>query len=44
MIEEPTVVIRLEGDGRVHRPGETLSGEYLIESLDAVQVKAIEFR
>ena len=43
MIEEPTVVIRLEGDGRIHRPGETLAGEYWIESLDAVQVKAIEF-
>ena len=32
---EPTVVIRLDGDGRIHRPGETLSGEYWIESLDA---------
>ena len=34
MSEEPTVVIRLDGDGRVHRPGETLSGEYWIESLE----------
>ena len=39
---EPTIVIRLDGNGRVHRPGETLSGEYWIESLEAAQVKAIE--
>jgi hypothetical protein len=42
MNAEPTVVIRFEGDQRVHRPGETLAGEYWIESLDAEQVKAIE--
>jgi hypothetical protein len=42
MNDEPTVVIRLDGDGRSHRPGETLSGEYRIESLDAAQVKAVE--
>ena len=35
-------MIRLDGNGRVYRPGETLSGEYRIESLDASQVKAIE--
>ena len=42
MSEEPTVVIRLEGDHRVHLPGEPLSGEYWIESLDTGQVRAIE--
>jgi len=42
MSEEPTVVIRLEGDQRVHLPGEPLSGEYWIESLDTGQVRAIE--
>jgi hypothetical protein len=42
MSDEPTVVIRFEGDHRVHRPGETLSGEYWVESLEAGQVKAIE--
>ena len=42
MSEEPTVVIRLDGDSRVYRPGETLSGEYWSESLEAGQVKAIE--
>lgn len=41
-MNEPMVVIRLSSDGRVHRPGETLSGEYWIESLDASAVKAIE--
>jgi hypothetical protein len=39
---EPLVVIRLDGNGRVHRPGEVLSGQYWIESLDAAQLKAIE--
>jgi hypothetical protein len=41
-MNDPAVVIRLGGDGRFHRPGETLSGEYWIESLDASAVKAIE--
>jgi hypothetical protein len=42
MSEDPSVVIRLDGDGRVYRPGETFSGEYWCESLGAGQVKAIE--
>lgn len=42
MNDEPAVVIRLDDDGRSHRPGETLSGEYRIESLDASQVRAVE--
>jgi hypothetical protein len=42
MNDEPTVQIRLEGDRRVHWPGETLAGEYWIESLEAGQVKGIE--
>ncbi len=42
MNAEPAVVILLDGDSRVHRAGETLSGEYWIESLPAEQVKAIE--
>jgi hypothetical protein len=42
MSAEPTIVIRLDGDGRVYRAGETFSGEYWIESLEASQVKAIE--
>ena len=39
MSAEPTVVIRLDGDGPVYRPGETLSGQYWIESLDAGQIR-----
>jgi hypothetical protein len=42
MSAEPAIVIRLDGDSRHHRPGETLSGQYWIESLDASEVKAIE--
>ena len=42
MSEEPTVVIRLDGDCRAYRPGDTLSGEYWCESLGAGQVKALE--
>ena len=42
MSAEPTIVIRLEDDRRLHRPGEPLCGEYWIESLESEQVKAIE--
>jgi hypothetical protein len=42
MSAEPTVVIRLDGDGPIYRPGRVLSGQYRIKSLDASQVKAIE--
>ena len=42
MSSEPTVVIRLDGDGLVYRPGETFSGQYWIKSLEAGQVKAVE--
>ena len=42
MNAEPTLVIRLDGDGPVYGPGEALSGQYWIEALDASQVKAVE--
>jgi hypothetical protein len=42
MSAEPAVIIRLDGNGRVYRPGESLAGEYWIESLAAEQLKAIE--
>ena len=42
MSSEPTVVIRLDGDDSVYRPGDKLSGQYWIKSLDASQVKAVE--
>jgi hypothetical protein len=40
--EEPSVNIRLEGNGRGFRPGETLSGEYAFDNLPADQAKNIE--
>jgi hypothetical protein len=43
MSAEPTVVIRIDGDGSAYRPGEALSGQYWVKSLDTDQVKAIEF-
>jgi hypothetical protein len=42
MSAEPTVVIRLDGDGSVYQPGETLAGQYWIDARDADQVKAVE--
>jgi hypothetical protein len=42
MSDAPVIVIRLDGDSGHHRPGETLSGQYWIESPDASQVKAVE--
>jgi hypothetical protein len=42
MSGEPAIIIRFDEDQRIHRPGETLAGEYWIESLEAEQVKAIE--
>jgi hypothetical protein len=41
-VNEPAVVIRLDGNGRVYRPGETLSGEYRFESVEPGQIAAIE--
>lgn len=42
MSSEPTVVIRLDSDGPIYRPGETFGGQYWIKSLDPGQVKAVE--
>ena len=42
MTAEPTIVIRLDGDGASYRPGDTLSGQYWIQSLDTGQLKAVE--
>jgi hypothetical protein len=39
---EPSVNIRLEGNGRGFRPGETLAGEYAFDDLPADQAKHIE--
>ncbi|MCC6124928.1 MAG: hypothetical protein IT426_08200 [Pirellulales bacterium] len=42
MREEPSVNIRLDGDGRTYRPGETLSGEYVFDDLPANEGKTLE--
>ena len=42
MNAEPTVMIRLDGEGKAHWPGEALSGEYWIASIEPVAIKAIE--
>jgi hypothetical protein len=42
MTPEPTVAIRLDGEGTDYRPGETLSGQYVIKWLDSAPVTAVE--
>jgi len=41
-MNEPHVTIRFDGNGRVYRPGEILSGEYRINAVDPREVKAVE--
>lgn len=41
-MNDPVVTIRFDGNGQVYRPGETLAGEYLLESVTPGMVKAIE--
>jgi hypothetical protein len=42
MNEEPEVTIRMDGNGRPHFPGETLSGEYAFENILPGDLKAVE--
>jgi hypothetical protein len=42
MTGEPGVTIRLEGDGRAYRPGETLAGEYTFDHVLPGDLKAVE--
>ncbi|MEN6451599.1 MAG: hypothetical protein ABFC96_13990 [Thermoguttaceae bacterium] len=42
MSDEPIAVILLDGETHILQPGETLSGEYWIESLEPGQLKAVE--
>jgi hypothetical protein len=39
---EPVIVIRFDDEGAVYQPGQTLSGQYWIESLAGCHVKAVE--
>jgi hypothetical protein len=41
-VNDPAVTIRLEGNGQAYRPGETLTGEYLLDGVSPAAVKAIE--
>jgi len=41
-MNEPLVVIRFDGNGRVYGPGEILSGEYRLESIAFGQIRAVE--
>jgi hypothetical protein len=41
-MDDPVVTIRFDGNGRVYRPGETLSGDYRFDRLPAELVKAVE--
>ena len=41
-MNEPAILVRLDGAGLTYSPGETLSGEYRIESVDRDQLQAIE--
>jgi len=41
-MNEPHVTIRFDGNGRVYRPGETLAGEYRLNSIDPEEIRAIE--
>jgi hypothetical protein len=41
-VSDAAINIRFDGNGRVYHPGETLSGEYSLERIDAGEVRAIE--
>ena len=41
-MNEPSVTLRFDGNGRVYYPGETLSGEYRLESIDRDQIRDVE--
>jgi len=41
-MSDPSVGIRLDGNGRIYRPGESMSGEYWLENVHPGEIKAIE--
>jgi hypothetical protein len=41
-VSEPALRIRFDGNGRTYRPGETLAGEYRMESIRREDVRAVE--
>ncbi len=42
MTKQPLVRIRLDANGRIYRPGETLSGEYRLDGLSEEEIRAVE--
>lgn len=41
-MSEPSILIRLDGNGRTYRPGETLSGEYRFDAFPSDEIRAVE--
>jgi hypothetical protein len=41
-MNEPAILIRLDGASTTYQPGESLSGEYRLESVERDQIQAIE--
>jgi hypothetical protein len=41
-MSDPVVVIRLDGNGRIYRPGETLAGQYRLQAVHPDEIKAVE--
>jgi hypothetical protein len=41
-MNEPEIIIRLDGNGRTYAPGATLSGEHRVEAVEAQGLQAIE--
>ncbi len=41
-MNEPSITIRFDSNGRTYRPGETLSGEYVFEPFPADEIRAVE--
>jgi hypothetical protein len=41
-MNDPLVTIRLDANGRVYRPGETLSGEYRVDAVRLGEIRALE--
>jgi hypothetical protein len=41
-VNEPSVTIRFDGNGRAYYPGETLSGDYTLDGIDPAEVRSIE--
>ena len=41
-MSEPRIIIDIDESGRIFQPGETISGEFRLESFDFAEIKAVE--